>query len=206
MAGKAYVYDKGEGVQMMRNFLVCVAPMVLFIFVIIGSPLYVNFYGSDASLAFLSMWRAIALIVYFMPLFLLAQLVVSAFCRLMLSAGSKGGKFLSLKRLINFGGACIYGMLIVCCAIWNVEDFLTHGSAAYGNFPISLGIAIYLGLALEVARLLVLAFRNPTVRDDFLLTNDVNFSTKEWKREIRREGKIAECRCKHEDKGGGNIE
>ena len=181
MARESYIYDKREGVQIMRILLVCVVSVLLFIFVIVGSPMYVNFYGSDASLAFLSMSRVITLIACFMPLFLLAQLIVSALCRLMSSAGSKGGKFLSLKRLINSGGACIYGLLIVYCAIWNMADFLIHGSAAYRNFPISLGVATYLGLALETARLLALAFRKPVVRDDFLLTNDLSFSTVEWK-------------------------
>ena len=181
MAGKSHVHDKGEGMQIMRLFAVCVVSMLLFIFVIVGTPMYVNFYGSDASLAFLSMSRVITLIVFFMPLFLLAQLIVCAFCRLMLSAGLKGGKLLVLKRLINFGGACIYGLLIGYCATRNVLDYLIHGHVAYRNFPISLGVATYLSLALEVARLFALAFRNSVVRDDSLLTNDVNFSTGEWK-------------------------
>ena len=97
-ARESYIYDKREGVQIMRILLVCVVSVLLFIFVIVGSPMYVNFYGSDASLAYLSMSRVITLIACFMPLFLLAQLIVSALCRLMSSAGSKGGKFLSLEQ------------------------------------------------------------------------------------------------------------
>ena len=149
----------------MRIFLLFIVSMLLFLFVFVGAPAYVNFYGGDASPAFLRMLRAVILSIRVIASFLFAQLIVSAFCRLMMTAGSKGGWFLLLKRLINLGGVCIYGFLIVYCAISNVMDFMIHGSAAYKNFPISLGVSIYLGLSLEVARSLMLAFRNTVVRD-----------------------------------------
>ena len=128
-----------------------IVSIVLQLFVLIGSPLYVNFYATESSIAFLSMSRILYGMFCFVPVFLLAQTIVW----LVDHSASFGGKnvLASFDRVVVWSGLLYYAGVIVFCAVVNVVDLYNFGACAYKHFPVSLGLAIYFSSALEVLKL-----------------------------------------------------
>ena len=147
---------------------------------VVGLPFYVNFYSSESSKAFLSIAWVITCVAYFMPLFLVTQLIVSVTFHFT-KKGKCGTIIGLLKQLINIVGFCFYVTAIGCCVFWNVADFLEFGFDAYENFPMSLGLSIYVGLSLEVSRLVLQILLKVVVPDCAQHDNKCVFNTGVWK-------------------------
>lgn len=122
--------------------------ILLQVFALMGTPLYINFYSNDSSAAFLSMSRIMFGVLCFLPLFMLAQIVV---CLVKHSASLANKRILlPFQRMISWIGIVFYLWILVFCVTMNFIDLWHFGISAYRNFPISLSFSIYFSSILEI--------------------------------------------------------